>query len=465
MREPFPTTLYPLHTMNIEVQRVWKLLTLSSLKDWPHRFLACTFSLLLLTIIGCGRKDQAFRVATAPEGATYYNISRTITDAVEEVHPWNFTYIDRPDLGSITNCRLLQEGEVDFALAQNDTPIHQFYDSTQGSLSLRTLLPLYPEVLFIIHHNSIEASSLLELVAGRRVSMGEANSGTFRFVRRLFHDFGIDTNAYTTVYTSFAENHLSDSIDISCSLTGYNNPKILKMLTEQQGKIFSLGDFRLVGIGSAVEGFCFNYPHARSFIIPRNAYHVAPSTPILTLAVDAVLLTRDDIEDDIVQRMVETVFMNRQLLANRSPLLTALREDFDEGRLSFPLHNGVRMYMERNRPSFFERYAEVMGVGLSILVILAGLLSTFLKWQRQRKKDRIDVYYARILALGRDVMSATSEVELTELTKQIDTLRHEAFGLLIDEKLVADESFRIFITLTNDTLRSIESRKEAFSES
>jgi hypothetical protein len=35
-------------------------------------------------------------------------------------------------------------------------------------------------------------------------------------------------------------------------------------------------------------------------------------------------------------------------------------------------------------------------------------------------------------------------------------LQSEAFDLLVDEKLSADESFRIFITLSNDVLRQLE---------
>jgi hypothetical protein len=38
---------------------------------------------------------------------------------------------------------------------------------------------------------------------------------------------------------------------------------------------------------------------------------------------------------------------------------------------------------------------------------------------------------------------------------EVRTLQNTAFDLLVDEKLAADESFRIFITLSNDVLQQL----------
>ena len=45
-------------------------------------------------------------------------------------------------------------------------------------------------------------------------------------------------------------------------------------------------------------------------------------------------------------------------------------------------------------------------------------------------------------------------ITLTAIVK-IRNLQNEAFNQLVDEKLGADESFRIFITLSNDVLRQL----------
>jgi len=47
----------------------------------------------------------------------------------------------------------------------------------------------------------------------------------------------------------------------------------------------------------------------------------------------------------------------------------------------------------------------------------------------------------------------------TSAIDEIRSLQEEAFKLLVDEKLAADESFRIFITLSNDVLNQISTGK------
>ena len=51
--------------------------------------------------------------------------------------------------------------------------------------------------------------------------------------------------------------------------------------------------------------------------------------------------------------------------------------------------------------------------------------------------------------------SSTGAEELARVIKEVRALQNTAFDLLVDEKLAADESFRIFITLSNDVLRQL----------
>jgi hypothetical protein len=45
--------------------------------------------------------------------------------------------------------------------------------------------------------------------------------------------------------------------------------------------------------------------------------------------------------------------------------------------------------------------------------------------------------------------------ERREIVAKLRDLQTEAFGLLADEKLAADESFQIFITLSNDAISQV----------
>ena len=54
------------------------------------------------------------------------------------------------------------------------------------------------------------------------------------------------------------------------------------------------------------------------------------------------------------------------------------------------------------------------------------------------------------------VNDATPVAERNETISRVRELQTEAFQLLVDEKLAADESFRIFITLSNDVIDELK---------
>jgi hypothetical protein len=98
----------------------------------------------------------------------------------------------------------------------------------------------------------------------------------------------------------------------------------------------------------------------------------------------------------------------------------------------------------------------LIGVVISAAVILWGGVCSVLRWSHRRKKNRIDVYYRRMLAIERRVQRATGSEERQSLNAEIERLKHDAFDELIRESLSADESFTIFIRLVDRSLDSLQ---------
>ena len=74
---------------------------------------------------------------------------------------------------------------------------------------------------------------------------------------------------------------------------------------------------------------------------------------------------------------------------------------------------------------------------------------------QRRRKNRIDTFYSRTLRISRSITAASSAADRQQAIEAVRKLQTEAFDLLVDEQLAADESFRIFITLSNDVLRQL----------
>lgn len=417
---------------------------------------------LVLLSTAC-KKDTEYNMATLDIGTTYYRNGMAISEVLLQ-KDIKIEILTGKDFGSFENCRMLWNDEIDFAIAQNDTKVIDFLeeDMSIAESKIRTVIPLYPEILFILYSDSIKPTSLHNLVKGRKIGVGPENSGTSKFFRFLLDHFNVPPDDYTFVHTTWLENEVGEKIDISVTLAGYNTPNVLDMIHNKNCEIFSFGEVDLFQKGSSVEGFCMSYPAARPFIIPMNTYGSTPSKPALTIAIDAVLLCHKDIDPYTIYSIVEEIYKQKNVLANIDPLLNGLTEKFEQTSLSFPLHKGTQLYLNRNEPSFFERYAELMGVIFSIIIACIGALATLYKWRQHRKKNRVDIYYKKALKIENEINELNDEIKCISALEELKTIKHKAFELMIDEKLNANESFNIFLSLVDNLIIRIERKANYF---
>ena len=119
------------------------------------------------------------------------------------------------------------------------------------------------------------------------------------------------------------------------------------------------------------------------------------------------------------------------------------------------VHSGTQNYLHRDEPSVYERYSGIAEVVVTLFVALASASIAGVRLYRMRRKNRIDTFYARAIEIRRQAAATEDEVERQRLADEMRALQETAFAKLMDEKLAADESFRIFITLSNDVLAEI----------
>lgn len=61
-------------------------------------------------------------------------------------------------------------------------------------------------------------------------------------------------------------------------------------------------------------------------------------------------------------------------------------------------------------------------------------------------------FYTKVMAIRDSIGLASSVAERNEVIANIRALQNHGFELVVSEKLAADESLRIFIGLTNDSI-------------
>ena len=206
-------------------------------------------------------------------------------------------------------------------------------------------------------------------------------------------------------------------------------------------------EFYLDGIRFLVPQFSQTRIPALTYTLPGN------ETAIDALAVDMLLVSHRRVRPLLIYSLTKTIVEQKARFAAIEPdLFRWLNSSFDLDLLAFPLHLGARMYIERDEPGFLERYAET----LNFLVYLTALLVTgavaFGRWRARRRKDRVDAFYQRVIDLRHKAREHTCEVTLEAL----EAIEADAFTALMEERLAADESFRIFMDLAEGLRRELK---------
>ena len=351
-------------------------------------------------------------------------------------------------VGSLANLDSLESGKADFGIVDNYS---RFSDKVSS------VMPLYPQLLHILHRKEKSPQSLYELFMLGKIFAGIEGSGTRRFVDELMNDIGIEKSecTFVDVYDFF-------EADVIFAFTDLLTQEELRDL--QGYHLYSIDEVANLGKGSLAEGICTRHPQFEPYVIAHDLYGSFTERAILTIKADAILVCRTDLDPTFVYNTIQALSENSQDLKNINPLLYQFSSDFDPRKLSFALHPGSRDYLDRHAPSFFERYAELMGVIVTILVALASTLYTIRKWQLQKKKNKIDVYYHRLISIRRKAQIAENTEALLALKMELQATQEETIDLVTREKLMADDSFVIFLNLSKIVNDAIDKKQALLLE-
>lgn len=401
-------------------------------------------------------KPIRLTLTSGQPGGVYYPLAQSIAKVVAKSYPY-ITIEVQSSKGSSENILRLTAEEADLAIVQNDT---------LGDASIRTIVPLHREVLhFLVRENS--GIRKVQDIKGHRVAIGPSHSGTELLVNRLLNHYGIAGEDFTPINSGMnesADSILAGKIDAMFIVAGLKAAICQKILASGKVKLIGLGEPGMVG--SEAQGFCLDFPFLSPEVIPIYSYTMRggdhpgePEQPVATLSLRSLLVCRKNLSENIVKDITHAIFENRANLVRDHIIAFQISEEFDRSNLQFPLHAGARAYYEREKPFFLVTYAEPMGFILSLLIAVVGMLAGLKQWISMKKKNRIDRYYVDLdKLLNRMNSDNIGRNELLEIEQKLSGMRHKAVNELINEKLMANESFLIFQQLLSDCQRQVHER-------
>jgi len=345
-----------------------------------------------------------------------------------------------------TSTQALLSDRADIAFISNNQPF------TSG---ITTVLPLYANILHILQKQPAIATDASDLFTSGTVFAGPPGSPSRNMLEKYAAQQHIESR----------EIHFVETFDGECpDIIAIFVPIIrdLRSRLERCGdvglyRLYSLGSPDEIGTGSAIDAATLLNPSMRAFIIPAGIYPDNADEPVVTLAVDKMLVARRDVPDTVIYDLISEVIRLQPALAASNPtIFHSLGGDFHSSDSTFVLHPGAQSYIERDEPNVYERYSGIAEVVVTIFFALLSGAYAAVRIYNLRRKNRIDRFYSAAIKLRQSVSDATPVAERRKTISQVRALQTEAFELLVDEKLAADESFRIFITLSNDIVDELK---------
>ena len=399
--------------------------------------LSATGLIAAAVLVACGTKPHELVLVT-PSSEIDREIVEDLSELFDNERVLTRIRLTDEQLPGTAALDALVSGRADIAIVSNNLEFHR---------DIATVMPLYPTVLHIARraeHDALEGADSLRNAA---IFAGAPGSASRLVFEKILGRTGLGKDDF----------HYVTEADESAEIVVVFAPISPERVADFPGLIlYSFGDPRDIGEGSIVDTAVLLNPSFRPFVIPVGTYGEATPSPVVTIAVDKILVARSDLDSSVVYDLIDDILRLRPALAAQRPgLFQELSVDFDASRSRYILHAGTQAYLQRSAPTVYERYSGIAEVAVTLLVAIFSASFAGIRIFKMRRKNRIDRFYAATIAVRNSVTVSKDPTVRKQGIEKIRELQNEAFDLLVHEKLAADESFRIFITLSNDVLRQL----------
>ena len=243
---------------------------------------------------------------------------------------------------SVENLNLLQAGRGELALALGDSVA----DAKNGVedagfkaplTKLRAIAGAYPNYIQIVANKESGIKTLADL-KGKTISVGAPKSGTELNARAIFKAAGLTYEDMSKVqYLPFAESVeliKNRQLDATLQSSGLGMAAIRDLSSTMPLNYVSIPPDVVSKIGNAA------YQPAQ---IPANTYDGQPES-VPTVAITNILVTREDVSDDIAYQMTKLMFENLTRLGNSHSAAKDIKLQNAAKNLPIPLHPGAERY-------------------------------------------------------------------------------------------------------------------------
>lgn len=306
------------------------------------------FAVLGQPLAAEGLSDSFVSIGTGAADGVYYPIGRGLCRIVNRGQEADGLRCSvEATAGSVYNARMLDAGELEFAILQGDV-LHGSYHgkvtwTPTAVRTLRAVLPLHAEIVTLVADGRLGVESRADL-AGRPFNAGHPGSGSRSSFEALAAAGVLDLSALGRL-SELRSSALPDALctgEIGAFLEVVGHPSGLVRNVRQR-----CGADLVPLDGPTVDQLVAGQPYLVQLAIPGELYGLAADVP--SFGSHAVLVTRADVGEDVVHLLASRLLEAFDEVRTLHPSLTGISpEALATTALAAPLHPGAeRAYRER----------------------------------------------------------------------------------------------------------------------
>ncbi len=310
-------------------------------KGWVYFLTALAF---LLSLVGVSKATKFITIGTGSVTGVYYPTGGAICRLMNrEKKITGVRCTVESTGGSVYNVNAIKKGELDFGIAQSDV-VYQAFTGTgrfkgKPIKSLRVVMSIHPELMTLVVRKDSGIKKFLD-IKGKTINIGNPGSGQEATSRAIFSYCKgvISLKDIVPEYLKASEcpNALRDKkIDGYFYMVGHPTANI-----KDAANTVSIDLISLAGV-PCIEKLVKDKPYYAWGVIPAGMYR-GVNHPTKTFGVKATVVTRADMDPNVVYHMVKVILDNFDKFKRMHPAYRHLtKKDLLKGFDKSMLHPGA----------------------------------------------------------------------------------------------------------------------------
>ncbi|HYK72543.1 MAG TPA: TAXI family TRAP transporter solute-binding subunit [Pseudoneobacillus sp.] len=325
-----------------------------------NRFLLATIFILILSMFlaACGSKTEEGKVntgnggeegkaekpkfisiVTGGTGGTYYPLGGSIANIISDAT--GIQANAEVSGASAENMTTLKDGNAEIAFTQTDIASY----AKEGKLmfkdnkveNVKAIGTLYPETVQIV----TTAKSGIKTVAdlkGKKVSVGAPGSGTYANAEQILEIHGISMDDIDAKHLSFDESTAGiqdGTIDAAFVTAGTPTGAVEGLAATEDVVIVPIE-------ADKADELIAKYPYYAKDEVPSGVYGLTDVVP--TVAVQAMLVVREDLSDEVVYDITKAIFENTSKITHAKGKLIKAEKALNG--VGIAVHPGAQKYYD-----------------------------------------------------------------------------------------------------------------------